>query len=333
MAIIDRIKYDASSDELVWRFPTDQIVWGSQLVVNEAQEAVFYKGGQALDVFGAGTYTLKTGNIPLLEKLVNIPFGGDTPFAAEVWFVNKNAFTNLRWGTKTPIQAQDAKYGLFIPVRAFGQYGIKIKDSRHFLTEIVGTSHKTTTEDIDGFLKGVITSKLSDIIAELLSSGDLNIVTLPTQIDETSEKAKEKLKETFEKYGLEIIEFFIESINVPEDDASVKKLKQALADKAEIDILGERYQQKRMLDIGEAAATNEGAGSGQMMGAGIGMGMGMNMAQMMGGMMAQAADKIKPQSSVEDPAIKLQKIKSLFDQGLITQDEFDSKKKDILNSI
>jgi len=337
MAIIDRLKFDGGADDLVWRFPTDQVVWGSQLIVNESQEAVFFKGGKALDVFGPGTYTLKTGNIPLLEKVVNLVFGGDTPFAAEVWFINKRSFTNLRWGTKTPIQAQDPKYGLFVPVRAFGQYGIKIADSQTFLTEIVGTQHKTTTEDISGYLKGVITSKLSDILAEMLAEGSVNIVTLSTQIEETSTAAQGKLKEAFSKYGLEMIEFFVESINVPEDDPSVQKLKTALADKAEMDILGEKYQQKRMLDIGEKAASNVGGAAGMGMGAGLGIGMGMNMGAMMGqmgqGKGAQVGQQTAAPPAATGPAAKLQQLKGLLDQSLITQEEFDTKKKSILASM
>ena len=330
MAIIDVVKYEGGPNELVWKFPTDQIVSGSQLIVNESQEAVFFKGGKALDVFGPGTYTLKTGNIPLLEKLVNLPFGGNTPFAAEVWFVNKVTFNELRWGTKTPIQVQDPKYGLFVPLRAFGQYGIRVADSQAFIGEIVGTNQKTSTDDVEGFLKGVITSKISDSLAELLAKGEINIVTLATQIEEISDFNKSKIKKTFIKYGLDLIEFFAESINVPEDDPSVQKLKTALADKAEIDILGDKYQQKRMLDIGETAAGNEAGATGNMMGAGMGMGMGMNMANMMGGMMGQQQMR---QPTAADPTVKLSQLKTMLDQQLITQEEFDTKKKDILASM
>lgn len=329
MAIIDVVKYQGGPDDIVWKFPTDQIVWGSQLIVNESQEAVFFKGGQALDVFGPGTYTLKTGNLPLLEKLVNIPFGGETPFSAEVWFVNKRTFNNQRWGTKTPIQAQDPKYGLFVPVRAFGQYGFKVVNSQYFVTELVGTQHKTTTEEIAGYLRGVITSKLSDMIAEMLAEGKINIVTLNTQLEEIGSAVRDRLSKAFEKYGMELGDFIVESINVPEDDPAVQKLKAALADKAEMDILGDRYQQKRMLDIGEKAAQNEGGAAGAGMGAGMGMGMGMNMAQMMAGGMANQPQ----QQQTEDPAAKLQKLKSMLDQGLITQEDFEAKKKEILSSL
>lgn len=332
MAIIDVVKYGGGPDDLVWKFPTDQIVWGSQLIVNESQEAVFFKGGQALDVFGPGTYTLKTGNIPLLEKLVNMPFGGDTPFSAEVWFVNKRTFNQQRWGTKTPIQVQDPKYGLFIPVRAFGQYGFKVTNSQFFVTELVGTQHKTTTEEIAGYLRGVITSKLSDMIAEMMAAGSINVVTLNTQLEEIGSAVRGKLSEAFAKYGMELGDFIVESINVPEDDPAVQKLKTALADKAEMDILGDKYQQKRMLDIGEKAAQNEGGAAGSGMGAGLGMGMGMNMANMMSGQMAgQPAQGAAP--AAEDPASKLQKLKTMLDQGLITEDDFNAKKQQILESM
>ena len=108
MAFIDRLKYDAESDDwLVWKHPSEEIRRGAQVVVNESQEALFVKGGQALDGLGPGTHTLSTGNIPLLSRLVNLPFGGKTPFAAEVWYVNEHARRDLRWGTKTPIPLID----------------------------------------------------------------------------------------------------------------------------------------------------------------------------------------------------------------------------------
>jgi len=351
MAIIDVVKFggDASTD-ICWKFPTDQVVWGSQLIVNESMEAIFFKGGKALDVFTAGTHTLKTGNIPLLEKLVNLPFGGDTPFSAEVWFVNKIAFNDLKWGTKTPIQVTDPKYGIGAPVRAFGQFGVRVIDSQFFVTELVGTAGKRTTDEATGFLKNRISRKLTDAIATMLKKGDMDsILDMSNQLNELSEFGKEEVKEDFAKYGLEIIEFDVMSLNFPEDDPSIQQLKAALADKAQMNILGEQYQQKRMLDIGMAAASNEGGGAGTMMGAGMGMGMGMGMGNMMGGMMGgmnpqmqqqgmmggqQMMGQGQPQQQAvapaPDPMAKLTQLKGMLDGGLISQEEFDKKKADLL---
>ena len=117
MAIIDRIKYDGNSNGSQWlsyKCPSEQFVLGSQLIVNQGQEALFFKGGEALDLFGPGTHTLSTGNLPILNKLVNLPFGGKTPFSAEIYYINKTANLDMKWGTSTPIPLEDPKYGLIL---------------------------------------------------------------------------------------------------------------------------------------------------------------------------------------------------------------------------
>ena len=133
MAIIDRIKFDGQASGLHWlvyKYPSEQFVLGSQLIVNQGQEALFLKGGEALDLFGPGTHTLTTGNLPLLNKLVNLPFGGKTPFTAEIYYVNRTVKLDLPWGTQTAIPLEDPKYGLLLNVGAYGQYGIAINNTR-----------------------------------------------------------------------------------------------------------------------------------------------------------------------------------------------------------
>ncbi len=341
MALIDRIKYDAGPDEIVWKYPKDDIVWGGQLIVNESQECIFVKGGQTADIFGPGTHTLKSGNIPLLEKLINLPFGGDTPFTAEIWYVNKTPFIGLQWGTKTPIQVEDPKFGILTNLRGHGVYGFRVVDTRHFIKEIVGTKKATNTEQIDLLFKNIIASDIEELLSQIIHDQNIDIIRINTQRTNIEEAFKPKLAEKFQKYGLELEQFEIVSLNIPQDDPGYKTLvearakraaavEQAMGDKAQIDILGAAYQQKRMLDIGEAAAKNEGQGGG-MMGAGMGMGMGMNMGQMMGGMMNQAGQQAA--AATDDPAAKLAKLKTMLDQGLITQQEFDAKKQEILSKI
>lgn len=139
--IIDRIKFDGPRDGSPWlayKCNNEKFVFGTQLIVNQGQEALFFKGGKALDLFGAGTHTLHTGNLPLLNRFANIPFGGDTPFAAEVYFVNKTSKLNMNWGTQTPFLVEDPKYGLILSIRSHGTYGLRINDTRMFLTELIG---------------------------------------------------------------------------------------------------------------------------------------------------------------------------------------------------
>ena len=153
MALIDVVQWDNKQGEIIHRFPEGAISMGAQLIVMEHQEAIFFKEGRALDSFSAGRHTLKSGNIPILEKLVNLPFGGKTPFPAEVYFLNKSEIPNLKWGTKQPIQLLDPLYNIAIPVRAFGNYSIRIDDSKSLLMMAIGTWKAFTTDAIGTALR------------------------------------------------------------------------------------------------------------------------------------------------------------------------------------
>ncbi|MFA4795959.1 SPFH domain-containing protein [Leptospira kirschneri] len=330
MALIDVIKYEGQPGEIVWKFPRNDISYFGQLVVNESQEAVFFKEGKALDVFGPGTHALKTGNIPILEKLVNLPFGGQTPFTAEVVYVNKSVI-NMTWGTPAPIQIEDPKYHITLGVRAFGNYNIKVIDSKSFVNAVVGTQHKFDHDGVDKLLKPMVVTRLSDFISEVVLKNGVPITQISQHLEEASSAGKTKTQPDFQKYGLEVVDFFIQSINFDQNDPNFQKIQKVLTDKFEIETMGNMYQQKRMLDIGEAAANNPGGSAGEGMSAGMGLGMGMNMAGMMANMMGQNQGGAK--SAGEDTTARLAKLKSLLDGGLITQEEFDTKKKDILNSI
>lgn len=287
MAIIDRVKYDGPGNVLVWRHPPDDLTWGTQVIVNQSQEAVFYKGGQALDVLGPGTHTLRTANIPLLRGLIKLPFGGETPFAAEIYFVNKAVNLDVKWGTNSPIPVMDPKFNVFLPVRAFGQFGVQVVDSRLFIVQLSATNPRFTTDQLSNFFKGALLTKAKDYVAETIIKSKINLLEISAHLEEMSGGIQEKLAADFSKYGVKLVNFYLNSVDVPEDDDSVVRLKKALAEKAEIDILGDKYQQKRTLDVMEKAAQNEGGGAGAGMGAGLGLGAGMSMGQAMAGAMGQ----------------------------------------------
>ena len=334
MALIDRVKYDGIQGELMWKFPSEDLSTASQVIVNENQEAVFYKEGKALDVLGPGRHTLSTGNIPILEKLINLPFGGKTPFTAEIYYVNKVAVTDLKWGTKTPLQVQDPKYNLFVPVRSFGTYGIRVAHSQMFINTLVGNLKSFRTEDVENYLRSVIMTRVGDMIAETILKQNVSIVEIAGYLEEVSSVGKSKIAGDFQKYGLEVTDFFVNSINVPEDDPSVKRLKTALADKAEMDILGDRYAQKRTFDTMEKAASTEGG----TMGAGMGMGMGFGMGSQMGNMVNNAMGQGVPTQGTQggqaqaqnDMQAKLAKLESLKNEGILTEEEFQAKKKQLI---
>lgn len=294
MAIIDVVKYDGPANVLVWRFPPDDLTWGSQVIVNQSQEAVFFKGGQALDVLGAGTHTLQTSNIPLLRGLIKAPFGGQTPFAAEIYYINKAVNLDVKWGTNNPIPILDPKYNVFVPVRAFGQFGVQVADSRLFVVQIAGTLGEFTVDALANYFRGALLMRAKDYIAETIINRKINILEISAHLEEMSAGIGEKLEGDFSKFGVKLVNFYLNSVDVPDDDDSVVRLKKALADKAEMDILGAGYNTKRTFDTLEKAAGNEGGGAGAGMGLGVGLGAGVGVGGLMSNVLGQAASTKNP---------------------------------------
>jgi len=282
MAIVKVVKYDGPPNVFAWKHPDTQLGTWTQLIVNESQEAILFKGGQALDWFGPGTHTLETKNIPLLNKIINIPFGGQSPFSAEVWYVNKVTTLDVKWGTPTPIQIQDPKYNVFLPVRAHGQFGIRIKDARKFLTSLVGTLPAFTSNELIKYFRGAYLTKAKDSISEYLVKEKISALEINAYISEISDTLKENILPEFDNYGIELINFYVNDISVPEDDSAVIKLKDALAKKAEMDIIGYSYQQERSFDTLESAAKNPGPAQSSLLGAGLGLGMGLGVGRNFG---------------------------------------------------
>ena len=282
MAIVEVVKYNGTPDVFAWKFPNEELGTWTQLIVNESQEAVLFKGGKALDLFTSGRHTLSTANIPLLNKIINLPFGGRSPFTAEVWYVNKVHSLDIKWGTSTPIQLQDPKYGIFVPVRSFGQFGIRIADSRAFLTKLVGTMPAMNKDNLVQYFRGLYLTKAKDAISSYLVHKQVSIMEINAYLDELSGYLNEKMQPVMAEYGIDLVNFYVNDVSVPEDDPAVKKLKDALAKRAEMDIVGYNYQQERSFDTLEGAAKNPGAASSGLMGAGMGLGMGVAMGGPMG---------------------------------------------------
>jgi membrane protease subunit (stomatin/prohibitin family) len=344
MDLIDRIKCDASSDEaIVWKFQSDSIRLGAQLIVNESQDAVFFKGGKALDTFGPGTHTLASGNLPLLGKLINLPFGGKTPFSAEVWYVNKTAKRDLKWGTSGPIQVIDPIYNFPVSVRAFGRWGMRVNDARSFLVQIVGTQVSTGSKDyfsserVEAYFIGEIVQRLSDALAKFFIEKNISVFQVSARINDLSAFILSDISPEFQRFGVEIVNFNVERISIPEEEQ--KKIQDVLGKRMEIDQIsqarvGQAYATMRTFDTLEKAAANEGGGAGQFLGAGLGIGVGIAAGAPIGQQIGNAMT-VQPQqpTQIDDPMIKLQKLKQMFDASLINQNEYDQKKKQILDSL
>jgi len=295
MAIAEILKFNSDSSVFAWKYPNSELATWTQLIVNESQEAVLLKNGQITDVFGPGKYVLSTDNIPVLQSLINIPFGGRSPFSAEVWFINRAFALDIKWGTTTPIQIQDPKYGVFVPLRAFGQFGLQIEDSRRFLIKLVGTMPFFNTQTMTDYFKGLYVTRVKDRISSCLVDSKISILEINSHLNEISGMLSKQLEEEFADYGIRVENFFVNDKSVPENDPAVKKLKEALAKRAEMDILGYNYQQERTFDTLDTAAGNQGA-AGTVMGAGMGLGMGFGI----GGTMGQAAGNMESVMSTRE---------------------------------
>lgn len=301
MALIDVVKCELHDYELCVKFPSEDLRLGSQLVVYPSQIAFFVKGGQILDEFESGTYTLKSSNIPLLNNIVNIPFGGNSPFQAEVWFVNLTTKLDIKWGTPSEIQLEDPKYNIIVPVRAFGQYGMRITDPRVFLKTLMGNMTSFEVYKVNQYFKGKMLSQLSSLIARKIASDNISILEINTHLVEMSEFCNNEINLIFQKYGIELLEFSIMSVNVPDDDPSITKLKEAKDLAARLKIAGKDvYQMERSFDVLDTAASNNGQG-GQMIGLGTGLGVGMGVGSTMGNMVSQFVNT-NPQAPTPPPS-------------------------------
>ena len=275
MNMVDVVKWEVNAQEIVHKFQSDNLRLGSQLVVYPSQTAFFVKGGKICDEFDSGTYTIKAENIPLLGKIINLPFNGETPFKADVWFLNQVELLDCKWGTQSPLQIEDPKYEVIVPVRAYGQYGIKISKPRVFLEKLVGNMPSFATNKVTEYFRGVILSKLTAIIYNKLKENNVSVLNINSNIEELAQYAKEHIANVFQQYGLELPLFNIISISVNESDPSFVRLKAAKDAAAEIKIIGrENYQMSRSFDVLEKAAENENGMAGTAVGLGAGVGIG-----------------------------------------------------------
>lgn len=276
MALIDVVKFEGlkNRDWLIFKYPSEDLVFGTQVIVQEGQVAIFVKGGLTADVFYPGTYTLSTQNLPLLNSIVNLPFGGKTPFQAEIYYINTAVKMDINWGTTDPIQLIDPKYYVKLRIRAFGQMGLKICDAVVLFKELIGGMQKNELvrfDKIKEYYRGILVIKTKSAIADAIITNQISALEISVKLESLSETVKEKIVPEFEKYGFSVANFFIQSINFPDED--FEKINKILEDKAAFEIMGDgRYATKRSLDVYEGAATNQSGVAGAFMAGGVGLG-------------------------------------------------------------
>ena len=292
MAIINVILWDGPPSVLAWRHGNSSIMHGSQLIVQEHQQAVLMKEGRMIGPFLPGRHTLSTKNLPILRTLIGTVVDADTPFPADVWFVNRAIDLNVKWGTATPIQIKDPTYKIMIPVMGYGMLGVSVADSKKFLLKLVGSLPSYDRETVEQHFRGILISSIKSHIAKSLVQRELSILDIAAHIRDLSSDLERLFAEEFAEFGLAVTAFRIESITTRENDPAVVRLRDALARKAEFQILGTDFAQSESFEVMKRAAANEGGAAGTFVGAGLGLGIGANM----GAQAAQISSVVQPTS-------------------------------------
>jgi membrane protease subunit (stomatin/prohibitin family) len=358
MAIIDVLKYDGPNNVLVWKWRSTsnsdrekELRLGSQLVVNQSQEVCFIKGGQMLDVFGPGTHTLSTKNLPILSSIIGLAFGGDSPFTAEVYFINKSVSMDAKFGL-IPFNMIEPNFKIPIPVTSRGSFALAVSDSKIFLNKIVGTVGDFETRTLSQYFRGVITEATKNAITKIAREQKLSPLELESIVFEVANAVKGLLASTMLDYGLDLRLFNIEAIPIIDDDPKVKKIiedyQRIMAEDTEERMRLKRradnldvYKVERSFDTSEKVAENMGGGlggdGGNLIGTMIGMGMVNPIANQMGSIMQNNTQSSNPNTSSDDSndeIIKLLKqLGELKVAGILTDEEFNEKKKELLSKI
>ncbi len=294
---IDIIEWlDDSRDTLVWRFPRhdNEIKMGAKLIVREGQAAVFVNEGKIADTFQAGTHTLSTQNMPVLTTLKSWPYGFESPFKAEVYFVNLRQFTDLKWGTQNPVIVRDSEFGM-VRLRAFGAYAMRVTDPAKLLTELVGTDPQFRTEEVSDYLRQMIVSKLGTALA---TSG-VSLLDLSAQQQNIGQRIAGVLSEDLSNLGITITNFIIENISVPPE------VEEALDKRTQMGVVGDldQYTKFQTAQAIEDAAQNPGGGGADGIGMGVGIAVGQQMAERLrpGGSSGPAAQQPAGQAAAPPP--------------------------------
>lgn len=339
MKIVDVIKYEGDNNSFIWKYPGEDFNTLSQLIVHESQEALLFLNGQALDLFGPGRHTLHTSNIPLLNKIINLPTGGESPFHCEVYFINKTEQMAIKWGVGEVNFLDPTHNDYAFKIGASGEMSLRVNDSRKIIVKLVGTETILDQETVKKYFKAPITTHIKTLLPNILREKHTAIFEVESYLAELSEILKAKISEEMADYGIALEKFWINTILKPENDpfyitlnrqrgekitlvnqgeldmqradyqrrigiidhtGEVQKLRMDIdAKRYEQEQLGFTYQQERGFDVMEKIAQNEGSGS-DLRNAAMGIGMGFGV----GGAFGDAITNISNStmmSSLTDP--------------------------------
>lgn len=311
---------EQSNDIVLWKFPDKDanIKYGANLTVRESQQAIFVDEGQMADAFTPGRYELLTQNIPLLTSLRNWKSGFNSPFKCDVYFFSTKTFTGLKWGTPNPIILRDPEFKQ-VRVKAFGTYFVKVKDVAKFFKEYAGTGQIVRIGQVEDSLRDIVSPKFAEALAE----AGVSVLDMVSNYTELGDKIAPILQKDLDPFGLELVKFQITSTSLPKE---VEEFYDKMTNMNMVNDMS-KFSQFQQANAIEKAAENPGGGAGE----GIGMGMGFGMANMMMNQQNQQAakDAAKPQTK-EDILSTLKELGSLKEAGILSEEEFAAKKKELL---
>ena len=292
---ITTIESKFNKDFIAWRYPKREISIGSQIIVNQSEEALLFENGLLCHVLEAGKHTVKSGNIPGLDGIIRRSLGNNSPLKIDIWFISKTSSTNYMWGTQ--IQVKDSNYEIIVPVGIYGSLMLRIDDPPSFLMQVLGKKDVMIKEELRSFLIPAIERGIKDYISKRINEKSIDIFTIESILSEASNYTKTILLSNFERFGIKLIDFYIQGIEVTSESPEYIKLKESLSEASSVRIKAktESLIKKENLEI-ESSLNN------------------------------QTTKKL----SLKE---KLSELKDLFDLGLITDTEYERKKEEFLNDI
>jgi hypothetical protein len=402
--IFQIVKYEGDNSTFIWKSPVEDFNTGTQLIVHESQEAIFFMNGQALDLFGPGRHTLETQNIPLVRKFLNKPTDDQTPFHCEIYFINKTEQMSIKWGTDSQVQYMEPTYKFPLKIGASGEMSLRVEDSRKLLVKIVGTENSLGQAGLMSMFRAFLMAKVKPYLAQTMQKSEFGIFEVDSHMGELSEVLHKQLIPDFMDYGLSLERFFVTTIVKPDGDKAYESFKdihirqytdvanaqlrqkvgiidqqtsaqrmiiesQGLATKRAQE--GYTYQNERGFDVAEKVAQNEGIGNFTNTGIGLGMmgGMAGGMGAVVAGITTDALSPVAPQQGaggssapvagigIIPPVIdlksgtaapppsavapddmaafkqKLEKIKTMKEMGMLSDEEFEAEKKKLLSGL
>ena len=312
---IRTVESKSSNDYLIWKYPNREIEVGSQVIVNESEEALLFENGQLIEILDAGRHLIESGNIPGMDGIIRRSIGNNSPIKIDVWFVSKVVSTDYKWGVQ--LQVKDNTHQLIVPVGSYGSILLRIEDPASLVLQVVGKKKQMSKDELKDFLMPSIERSLKEYIAEKIKEGTLDVFNIETILVEASNQTKDSLEVLFERFGLKVIEFFIQGIEVIGDNPEYKKIKESLADAASLRIRAKAasdtkgfYQEEKALNALNKAAEKD-----------------FDMANNL--LNKQKSSKGNKKTLKE----KLSDLKELLDSDLISKDEYNEKRLKLLDEI